>query len=103
MNTGDNGDAVNCSNPIDAAVLADYWLAVLEGPEEQAVEEHLLRCDRCRARLREIMALAEGIRSVVREGSLRMVVSDVFLKRAAEAACASVSTHLRLVAASSAP
>jgi hypothetical protein len=37
MNTGDNGDAVNCSNPIDAAVLADYWLAVLTGPEEQAV------------------------------------------------------------------
>ena len=85
MNTGDNGDAVNCSNPIDAAVLADYWLAVLAGPEEQAVEEHLLGCDRCGARLRETIALAEGIRSVAREGSLRMVVSDVFLKRAAEA------------------
>jgi hypothetical protein len=85
MNTGDNGDAVNCSNPIDGAVLADYWLAVLAGPEEQAVEEHLLGCDRCGARLRETIALAEGIRSVAREGSLRMVVSDVFLKRAAEA------------------
>jgi hypothetical protein len=85
MNTLDNGDAVNCSNPIDAAVLADYWLAVLAGPEEQAVEEHLLGCDRCGARLRETIALAEGIRSVAREGSLRMVVSDVFLKRAAEA------------------
>ena len=85
MNTGDKGDAVNCSNPIDAAVLADYWLAVLAGPEEEAVEEHLLGCDRCGARLREIIVLAEGIRSVAREGSLRMVVSDEFLKRAAEA------------------
>jgi hypothetical protein len=85
MSTGENADAVNCSNPIDAAILADYWLAVLPGPEEEAVEEHLLGCDRCGERLREIIALAEGIRSVAREGSLRMVVSDVFLKRAAEA------------------
>jgi len=85
MSTGENADAVNCSNPIDAAILADYWLAVLPGPEEEAVEEHLLGCDRCGERLREIIALAEGIRSVAREGSLRMVVSNVFLKRAAEA------------------
>ncbi len=84
MNTGDNGHAVDCSNPIDTAGLADYWLAVLASPEEQAVEEHLLGCDRCGARLREIIALAEGIRSVAREGSLRMVVSGVFLKRVTE-------------------
>ena len=30
------------------------------------------------------MALAEGVRKLAREGSLRMVVSDSFLKRAAE-------------------
>ena len=75
---------MNCSNPIDAAVLADYWLAALAQPEEEAVEEHLLECDRCGARLREVIALAEGVRNLAREGSLRMVVSDVFLKRAEE-------------------
>jgi hypothetical protein len=75
---------VNCSNPIDAAVLADYWLAALAKPEEEVVEEHLLDCDRCGARLREVIALAEGVGNLAREGSLRMVVSDVFLKRAAE-------------------
>lgn len=75
---------MNCSSPIDAAILADYWLAVLAGPEEQAVEEHLLACDRCGTRLREIIALGEGVRNVARQGSLRMVVSDVFLERAAE-------------------
>ena len=52
--------------------------------EEEAVEEHLLECDRCGARLREVIALAEGLRKLAREGSLRMVVSDAFLKRAAE-------------------
>ena len=75
---------MSCSHPIDAAVLGDYWLAALAKPEEESVEEHLLECDRCGARLREVIALAEGLRQVAREGSLRMVVSDVFLKRAAE-------------------
>lgn len=74
---------MNCLNPIDAAVLADYWLAALPKPEEDAAEEHLFTCDECGARLREVIALAEGVRRIAREGSLRMVVSDAFLKRAA--------------------
>jgi hypothetical protein len=75
---------MKCANPIDAAVLADYWLAALAQPEEEATEEHLFTCDECGARLREVIALAEGVRKIAREGSLRMVVSDSFLKRAAE-------------------
>jgi len=84
MRIGDDGDPVTCSNPIDAAVLADYWLAALADSEEETVEEHLLDCDRCGARLREVIALAEGVRNLAREGCLRMVVSDTFLQRAAE-------------------
>lgn len=72
------------SHPIDAAVLADYWLGVLAGPDEDSVEEHLFECDQCGARLREVMALADGIRRLAREGDLRMVVSDAFIQRAAE-------------------
>src|SRR5512146_1442848 len=76
---------MNCSNPIDAEILADYWLAALPQPEEEeAIEEHLLACDQCGARLREVIALAEGVRELARGGSLRMVVSEMFLKRAAE-------------------
>lgn len=75
---------MNCSNPIDAAALGDYWLGALPKPDEEAVEEHLLACDRCGTRLREVIALAEGIRELAREGSLRMVVSGAFLERAAE-------------------
>ena len=74
---------MNCSNPIDAGVLADYWLAGLPGSEEEAVEEHLLDCDRCGQRFREVIALVEGVRKLAREGSLRMVVSDEFLKQVA--------------------
>jgi hypothetical protein len=76
---------MSCASPLDSAVLADYWLAALPGPEEEAVEEHLLGCDPCGARLREVIALAEGVRDLARGGVLRMVVSDAYLRRAAEA------------------
>jgi hypothetical protein len=75
---------MNCSDPIDVAVLTDYWLAALTGAEEEVAEEHLFTCDECGARLREVIALAEGVRQIAREGLLRMVVSDSFLKCAAE-------------------
>jgi hypothetical protein len=69
---------------MDASVLADYWLAALAKPEEEAAEQHLFTCDECGVRLREVIALALGVRKLAREGSLRMVVSDTFLRRAAE-------------------
>lgn len=72
------------THPIDAAILADYWLGGLAAPDEASVEEHLFECDACGALLREVIALAEGVRRLAREGDLRMVVSDAFLRRAAE-------------------
>ena len=83
MSTG-NSDQKNCLNPIDPAVLADYWLAALATAEEEPVEQHLLACDRCGDRLREVIALAEGVRKLAREGSLDMIVSESFLKCAAD-------------------
>ncbi|HUZ46697.1 MAG TPA: hypothetical protein VMW54_08670 [Terriglobia bacterium] len=82
--SGEDTRQANCRNPIDAAVLADYWLGVLAEAEEATVEEHLIGCDWCGDRLREVMALAGGLRNLAREGSLRMVVSETFLDRARE-------------------
>ena len=84
MRIRNDGDPMICSTPIDAAVFADYWTAALAKPEEEAIEEHLFNCDQCGERLREVMALAEGVRNLAREGCLRMVVSDSFLERVAE-------------------
>ncbi len=75
---------MNCANPLDAALLADYWLAALSNTEEESIEEHLLACDECSERLRGVIALAEGLRHVAREGSLQMVVSETFLACAAQ-------------------
>jgi hypothetical protein len=84
MKGKDESGPAKCSNPIDATVLADYWLAALAGPDEEAVEEHLFECDKCGQRLRELIALAEGVRDLARSGSLRMIVSETFLKSSAE-------------------
>ena len=74
---------MSCAHPIDPAILADYWLAALPKPEEESVEEHLFDCDHCGERLREVIALAGALRNLAREASLRMIVSDEFLQRAA--------------------
>src|SRR6476620_5551195 len=73
-----------CATPIDAAVLMDYWLAVLPAAEEEAVETHLLACDRCGDRLREAMALAESLGELARSGALHVIVGNRLVDRAAE-------------------
>ena len=62
----------------------DYWLAALPSADEDAVEAHLLTCDECGDRLREAIAMAEGLRALARSGSLQVVVSDQFVTHAAE-------------------
>ena len=79
---------MKCTRPIDPAMLADYWIGIMAAPEEEAVEMHLFECDHCGDRLRQVIGLADGIRKLAREGSLRMIVSDVFLQRVAESGIA---------------
>lgn len=75
---------IDCAEPIDVAVLMDYWLATLPSTVEETVEEHLMSCDRCGDRLREVIALAEGLRMLARSGALRVVISDQVIERAGE-------------------
>ncbi|HTM33026.1 MAG TPA: hypothetical protein VL263_17060 [Vicinamibacterales bacterium] len=82
MTAAGSGHA-GCSSPIDEAALMDYWLAILPSADEEAVEEHLLTCDDCGDRLRDAIALAEGLKKLARSGSLHVVVSDEYLKQAA--------------------
>ncbi len=75
---------MSCETPLDFGLLADYWAGTLSAEEEAPVEEHLFGCDECSAALGEIRALAEGVRELARQGSLRWIASDAFLKRSAE-------------------
>ena len=84
MTTPNRRSPAACANPVDAAVLMDYWLAALPSEEEQAVEEHLMTCDSCGDRLREVIALSEGLRALARSGSLVVVISDRLVTHAEE-------------------
>ncbi len=75
---------MKCLQPLDDTWLADYWLGLLSGSAEESVEEHLLACDACGARLRETMALAAGVREVARCGTLLQVVSEELVRRIAD-------------------
>jgi len=48
-------------DPIDTALLMDYWRAALEPAQEEAVETHLFSCDACGDRLRLMIALADSL------------------------------------------
>jgi len=74
---------MSCANPIDIAVLTEYWLGEQQSAEEESIEEHLFSCSDCGDRLQEVIALAEGIRNVARHGNLLRVVDDKFLNQAA--------------------
>jgi hypothetical protein len=83
MTTPHSGNT-GCSSPLDPDVLMDYWLAALPQDAEDVIEEHLLSCDACGDRLCEVIALAESLRALARSGSLQVIVSDGFVKHAAE-------------------
>jgi hypothetical protein len=73
-----------CANPIDPAVLMEYWLAALRPADEDVVETHLMTCDACGDRLRDTIALADGLRALARSGSLQVVVPERFVEHAVE-------------------
>jgi hypothetical protein len=75
---------MSCSHPVDAGLLADYWLAALPLSEEEFVEEHLFDCGECSARLAQVIALAERVSAFAREANLLMTLSDEFVKCSAE-------------------
>ncbi len=53
-------------------------------PEEELIEEHLFACDECGARLDDVIALAQGVGQIARGGALMTVVSESFLRHAAD-------------------
>ena len=73
-----------CPDPIDVAVLMDYWRAALEPAQEEAVETHLFTCDACGDRLRQMIALADSLRDLARSGTLRVILGTEFAAHATD-------------------
>ena len=82
MSGQDRSRPAACSRPIVPGILMDHWLALLPPGAENAVEEHLLECDACGDRLREMIALADGLQALARSGALQVVVGDRLVEHA---------------------
>lgn len=68
---------------MDLGTLADYWIGDVPAAEESELEEHLFACEQCSLRLEKAAILAEGIRTLTRQGFVHAVVNTDLLKRAA--------------------
>jgi anti-sigma factor RsiW len=79
-----------CTTPIEDQSLLEYWLGELDEAAEARIDEHVLGCADCSERLADIVAMADGIRSAFKHGSVHVFVTDAFVKGAAQHA-----THVR--------
>jgi len=59
--------------------LLAYWLGDTDEAATAAIDEHLLACDECGARVDEIVALADGVRRAFDEGSVNAFVTPSFV------------------------
>jgi hypothetical protein len=71
-----------CREPLELAVLVDYWFGELPPPDQDHLEEHVLDCGECSARLQDLVAIGEGVRRLAPQGAFRVVVSPSFLEAA---------------------
>ncbi len=70
-----------CTTSPSLATLLAYWLGELEAAAENEVEDHLFSCAECSARLRELVALGEGIRRETRGGTIFSVMTARLVSR----------------------
>lgn len=63
--------------------LQAYWLHETSPAETDAIDEHLMHCERCGEQLDELAALGRGIRDALRAGQVAVVTSAAFVQRLA--------------------
>jgi hypothetical protein len=69
---------LRCIKEIPTSGLLAYWLGESVA-EEAAVEEHLMACPHCSARLEKFVRLGQGIRRATRAGQFHGIVSASFV------------------------
>lgn len=70
----------SCRTPIAFESLVRYWLADLDEPQSDWIEEHFLGCDACAAELQAIVRLERGVRACVERGVVNTVVTESFVR-----------------------
>jgi hypothetical protein len=75
--------SARCEAPLADGLLLDYWLGDTPTAEEERVEEHLLGCGACSARLRALATIGDGVRRLACGGAFDVVVGPSFVEEAA--------------------
>jgi hypothetical protein len=70
-------------HPLALDTLVAYWLGETDADTTLAIDEHLLGCDACGARLDEVIALGDGVRRAFDAGRVRAFVGAAFIERLA--------------------
>lgn len=70
-----------CPAPVAFETLIEYWLGDLAAPKTERIDEHIILCGQCAAKLGEIAGLSQGIRAVFRKGDVRVILTPNFLER----------------------
>jgi anti-sigma factor RsiW len=70
-------------HPLALDTLVAYWLGETDADTTLAIDEHLLGCDACGARLDEVIALGDGVRRAFDAGRVRAFVGAAFVERLA--------------------
>jgi anti-sigma factor RsiW len=70
-----------CPAPVSDDTLLGWWSGELAPAERRRLEEHLLSCGACSSRAAAVQELAGGVRELVREGALPVVVLPEVVER----------------------
>lgn len=81
-------DAAGAAHRPDAGHLAGaellaYWLHETDERTTDAIDEHLMQCERCGRALDELAALGDGVRAAFGAGTVAAVTSGAFVDRLA--------------------
>lgn len=71
-----------CGAPIPDVTLLDYWVGdPIDPGQADRLEEHLLACADCTARLQHLASLGAGLAVLARQGRVTGIVSRAVLNR----------------------
>ena len=70
-----------CNEPLSLGRLVDYWFDEIGTDEAEPIEEHVLGCGHCAARLQEIAEMSAGVKDIVASGAVGAIVTSGFVER----------------------
>jgi hypothetical protein len=72
---------VGCAAPVADERLIDYWADDLPAGDASTLEEHLMSCADCSARLEAVASVGGGVAALARQGRISGIISRTMLNR----------------------